>query len=108
MTLKHRAQKRTLALASVIALARRATSSAGTLRRWKAIRCADFGPMPGSRPSSSISAWTGGEYALATSAFPPLDELGTRERLGQAVQGARAGWRIDEVGHVDLLVVGGR
>ena len=26
---------------------------------WNAMRCADFGPTPGSRPSSSISAWTG-------------------------------------------------
>ena len=61
VTLKQRAQKRTLALASLIAPARRATSSAGIFSRWKAIRCADFGPMPGSRPSSSISVWTGGE-----------------------------------------------
>ena len=61
VTLKQRWQKRTLALASVIAPASRATSSAGILSRWKAMRWADFGPMPGSRPSSSISAWTGGE-----------------------------------------------
>ena len=61
VTLKQRAQNRTRALASVIAAASRATSSAGILSRWKAIRCADFGPMPGSRPSSSMSVWTGGE-----------------------------------------------
>ena len=36
-----------MALASLIAAASRATSSAGILSRWKAIRCADFGPMPG-------------------------------------------------------------
>ena len=59
-TFQQRAQNRTLALASVMAMASRATSSAGTFSRWKAIRCADFGPMPGSRPSSSMSAWTGG------------------------------------------------
>jgi hypothetical protein len=58
--LKHREQKRTFAFASVIARERRSASSTGNLRRWKAIRWADFGPMPGSRPSSSISACTGG------------------------------------------------
>jgi hypothetical protein len=46
-------------LASLIAITNRLTSSLGNLRRWNAIRCADFGPMPGSRPSSSMSAWTG-------------------------------------------------
>jgi hypothetical protein len=61
VTLKQRAQKRTLALASLMAVDRRATSSAGIFSRWKAIRCADFGPMPGRRPSSSMSVWTGGE-----------------------------------------------
>ena len=58
--LKHRSQNRTRALASVSAWASRATSSAGIFKRWNAMRCADFGPIPGSRPSSSISVWTGG------------------------------------------------
>src|SRR5215207_5705331 len=95
VTLKQRLQNRTRSLASVIADASRATSSAGTLRRWKAIRCADFGPMPGSRPSSSISVWTGGEYALGTSTA--LDDLGAGEGLGESVEGARPWTGIREV-----------
>ena len=55
------AQKRTFSLASRMAAASRMTSSAGILSRWKAMRWADRGPIPGSRPSSSMSVWTGGE-----------------------------------------------
>ena len=65
VTLKQRAQKRTFSLASRIAAASLPTSSAGIFSRWKAIRCAERGPIPGSRPSSSISVCTGGEKALA-------------------------------------------
>ena len=32
---------------------------------WKASRWALFGPIPGSRPSSSIRSWTGPSYMLA-------------------------------------------
>src|SRR5438128_7520499 len=45
-----------------MALARRLASSAGRRSRWKAIRWADFGPIPGSRPSSSTRSWTGPSY----------------------------------------------
>jgi hypothetical protein len=58
-TLKHRWQNTTRAFASVMARAKRWASSVGSLSRWKAMRCADFGPIPGSRPSSSINACTG-------------------------------------------------
>ena len=35
------------------------------------MRCADFGPTPGSRPSSSMSAWTGPSYsAMGRSLLP--------------------------------------
>jgi hypothetical protein len=57
--LKQRWQKLTRSFAWVIALARRSASGVVILRRWKAMRCADFGPTPGRRPSSSISSWTG-------------------------------------------------
>ena len=42
-----------------IASASRVASSRVPRRKWKAIRCADFGPMPGSLRSSSISRVTG-------------------------------------------------
>jgi hypothetical protein len=42
-----------------IADARRVASSFEPRSRWKAIRCADFGPIPGSLRSSSISFETG-------------------------------------------------
>src|ERR671932_300036 len=45
-----------------MALARRLASSAGRRSKWKAIRWADFGPIPGSRPSSSTRSWTGPSY----------------------------------------------
>jgi hypothetical protein len=57
--LKHRSQNVTRSLASLMARASRLASSAGNFNRWKAMRCADLGPIPGSRPSSSISACTG-------------------------------------------------
>ena len=34
-------------------------SGGSTDSRWNAIRCALFGPIPGSLPSSSIRSWTG-------------------------------------------------
>ena len=58
-TFQQRTQKRTRALASVIGVGQPGDVVAGAFNRWKAMRWADFGPMPGSRPSSSISAWTG-------------------------------------------------
>jgi hypothetical protein len=42
-----------------IAPERRVASSCEPRSRWKAIRCADLGPMPGSLRSSSISLATG-------------------------------------------------
>src|SRR5699024_474220 len=38
---------------------RRSTSSGSTLSRWKAMRCALFGPMPGSRANSSMRSCRG-------------------------------------------------
>ena len=46
----------------LIALARRSASAGSTLRMWKASRWALLGPIPGSRPSSSIRSWTGPSY----------------------------------------------
>ena len=45
--LKQRLQNVTLSFASVIERASRAASSRDSFSRWKAMRCADFGPMPG-------------------------------------------------------------
>jgi hypothetical protein len=56
---QHRRQNATLSLTSEIARASRTASSFDSFSRWKAMRWADFGPMPGSRPSSSIRSWTG-------------------------------------------------
>jgi hypothetical protein len=72
-TFQHRLQNRTFAFASVMARTSRATSSFGNFKRWKAMRCADFGPTPGNRPSSSMSAWTGCVYTAATRSL--LDHL---------------------------------
>ena len=57
--LQHRSQNRTLRFASSIAADNSSTSPAGAFSRWKAMRCADFGPIPGSRPSWSISSCIG-------------------------------------------------
>src|ERR687898_1166088 len=60
-------QKWTRALTSVMALARRSASAGSTLRMWKASRWALLGPIPGSRPSSSIRSWTGPSYIASES-----------------------------------------
>src|SRR4051812_35276211 len=49
-----------------MAWARRRASGLSTLSRWKAMRWADLGPTPGSRPSSSIRSWTGAAYTSRT------------------------------------------
>src|SRR5581483_11254055 len=69
-TLPHSLQKKIRSLACRMASARRLASSAGAFTRWKARRCADFGPIPGSRESSSIRSWIGPSYTsgLALSA----------------------------------------
>src|SRR5438067_81340 len=41
---------------------RRPMSAGSALSRWKAIRWALLGPIPGSRPSSSIRSWTTPSY----------------------------------------------
>src|SRR4051794_10887460 len=58
-TLPQTTQKRTLSLTSVSAVTSRRTSTGSAASRWNAMRCALFGPTPGSRPSSSIRSWTG-------------------------------------------------
>src|SRR4051794_38069140 len=60
--LKHRPQNVIRSFTSVMDRASRTASSFGSFSRWNAIRCADFGPTPGSRPSSSIRSWTGPAY----------------------------------------------
>ena len=50
-------------LTSFIASANRSTSASVIRSTWKAKRCADFWPMPGSRLNSSISLVTGSEYS---------------------------------------------
>ena len=53
--------------ARTIASDRRLASSGGAFTRWNASRCADFGPIPGSRESSSIRSWIGPSYTYAPS-----------------------------------------
>src|SRR5690606_37991604 len=65
--LKQRVQNDTRSRASTMAWARRTASAFGIFRRWNAMRWADFGPMPGNRPNSSMSSWTDAEYTDARS-----------------------------------------
>jgi hypothetical protein len=62
VTLPQTTQKRTFSLTSVSAEVSRRTSTGSAASRWKAMRCADFGPTPGSRPSSSMRSWTAPSY----------------------------------------------
>ena len=64
-TLPHSRQNRMSSLARRMDSARRLASSAGAFTRWNASRWADFGPMPGSRDSSSMSSWIGPSYTAA-------------------------------------------
>ena len=57
-TLKQRSQNRTRTFISLIAAVSRAVSSVGNFMRWKASRWADFGPIPGRRPNSSMTCCT--------------------------------------------------
>src|SRR5215217_7293416 len=66
-TFQQTRQKCTRALTSVMARARRSASAGSTLRMWKASRWALLGPIPGSRPSSSIRSWTGPSYIASDS-----------------------------------------
>src|SRR6266536_4804727 len=63
-TLKHVWQNLTRSLTRCNAVARRLTSVASADRMWNAMRCALFGPTPGSRPSSSIRSWMAPSYTL--------------------------------------------
>src|SRR6476620_9860345 len=58
-TLPHTAQNRTPSRTLVSTAVSRSISVGSTDNRWNAIRCALFGPIPGSLPSSSIRSWTG-------------------------------------------------
>jgi hypothetical protein len=61
-TPKHSRQKRIRSLACTIAPASRLASCSADFTMWKASRCADFGPMPGRRFSSSTRSWIGPSY----------------------------------------------
>src|SRR5215211_7889671 len=80
-TFQQTRQKCTRALTSVMARARRSASAGSTLRMWKACRWALFGPISGSRPSSSIRSWTGPSYIASE------DQAGWQPHaLGDAAQ----------------------
>src|SRR3954470_21364210 len=84
-TLPHSRQNTIRRLACTIESARRSASSAGALISQNARRCADFGPMPGSRESSSISAWMGPSYTsglLVSHGLRPEHLLDPAERFG--------------------------
>src|SRR3954451_5124918 len=55
-------QNLTRSLTWTTASTSRFMSSGSASRMWNAIRWADLGPMPGRRPSSSISSWTAPSY----------------------------------------------
>ena len=69
------------------------------------MRCADFGPMPGSRPSSSMSAWTGGAYVLATSVVA-RHEVRARKGADDAVEvrGNRARRILHKFAGIDVFI----
>src|SRR3954452_13240549 len=70
-TLPQTTQKRTLSLTSVSAVTSRRTSTGSAASRWNAMRCALFGPTPGSRPSSSMRSWTAPSYTVSLSSGGP-------------------------------------
>src|SRR5438874_4407437 len=71
-TFPHSRQKLTRSLALTMASASRLASSGAVFTRWKASRCADFGPMPGRRDSSSMRSWIGPSYTRQRPATGPL------------------------------------
>src|SRR6185312_2189386 len=78
VTLKHTEQNFTLSLTARMASASRFMSSGSASRTWKAIRWADLGPMPGSRPNSSISSWTAPSYTKPHTALSDDGSKGNR------------------------------
>src|SRR5580704_4779555 len=63
-TLKQTAQRVVRSFTAMMASASRRASSEGTFKMWNAMRCADFGPMPGNRPSSSMRERRGPVYIV--------------------------------------------
>src|SRR5690606_21166908 len=61
-TLKQVAQNRTNSFTRVSAAASRVTSVGSADSTWNAMRCALLGPIPGSRPSSSMRSWIAPSY----------------------------------------------
>src|SRR6266540_3907455 len=57
----------------------RRTSAGSDVSKWNAIRCAPFGPTPGSWPSSSMRLWTMPSY---TSVLPACGTGRAVSRLG--------------------------
>ena len=84
-TLKHRSQNRTRAFISSMAAVSRAVSSVGNFMRWKASRWADFGPIPGRRPNSSMTCCTASAYTAT--ALRPLSPVRPARRRGRPGSG---------------------
>src|SRR4051794_19762308 len=80
-TLPQIVQNRTLSLTSVRAETRRRTSTGSAASRWKAMRCALFGPTPGSRPSSSMRSWTAPSYISEARQAHAAEATGERAHL---------------------------
>src|SRR5689334_25449358 len=98
VTLPHTEQKRTLSFTSVSVCASRRTSAGSAASRWNAIRWALFGPIPGSRPSSSMRSWMAHSYMGCLHAGQP-------EGAAEGVQAA--GERANLLGRKLLGVVDG-
>src|SRR5204862_6440092 len=104
--LKQRSHHATRSLASVIERASRAASSLDSLSRWKAMRCADLGPTPGRRPSSSMRSWTGPAYKVrgrASAAGSAAAEQAAKIAHGLLVQLAHRGDRVSDGGQDQVL-----
>src|SRR5712691_80207 len=84
----------------------RRTSAGSDVSRWNAIRCAPFGPTPGSWPSSSMRLWTTPSYISAlpacgtgrTVGWPGIGpaEAGQPGEPGQAGDAGAAARRVAE------------
>src|SRR4051794_20937399 len=106
--LKQRVQKVMRSFTSVMERARRTASSFGSFRRWNAMRCADFGPTPGRRPSSSIRSWTGPAYKPLLRGSGAVG-ASTAEQAAEAATHAEAahGLLVDVVDLGQSIVQGG-
>ena len=93
LTLPQMSQNFTLSRTSIRICASRVVSKLCVCRMWNAMRCADFGPMPGRRPSSSISSWTIPSYTRYSALSCAAAGLAADSDAGSRVTGRSRGAR---------------